>query len=232
MKKHSILTAIVMALSFILLLVMIIQLFPLVRDVIENAEDETSIAEYVDSIGLRGVPALIGLSALQVIIPFVPASAVGVLVGLSYGVYWGPLIFLGGVALGNLFVMVYVRQLQSLIPAKQKQNSTHGKWISKEKLDKIKRPEIVVFFLTVIPFVGSVGPYLFAKTKVSLGKYLIAVLAAYLPSTAVYMLLGDSISRGDYETAIITVLITGVILLPVVLFRKKILAKVMGEDGT
>jgi len=231
MKKHNTFTAILMVLFFCLLLVMVIQLFPLVREVIANTADESSIATYVDSLGWRGVLALVGLAALQVIIPFIPASAVGILAGLSYGIYWGPLIFLGGVVLGNVFVVVYVRQLSNLIPTRKKTSTKQNKLISKEKLEKMKRPEIAVFFLTVIPFVGSVGPYLFAETKVSLGKYLIATIAAYLPATVMYMFLGDSISKGNYGTAIMTALITVVIILPALLFRKKITAKIMGEDS-
>ncbi|MCL2402509.1 MAG: hypothetical protein FWC90_07710, partial [Oscillospiraceae bacterium] len=98
MKKQKILKIIVAVVFLLLLIAMIVQLLPLVREVIENVSDESNIVEYVDSFGWRGVPALIGLSVLQVIIPFIPAPAVGVLAGLSYGVYWGPLIFLGGIA--------------------------------------------------------------------------------------------------------------------------------------
>jgi len=231
MKKHNPFTAVLMAFFFCLLLVMVIQLFPLLREVIADAGDESSIVTYVESIGWRGVLALLGLSALQVIIPFIPATVVGVLAGLSYGIYFGPLIFLSGVALGNVFVMVYVRQLSSLIPARKKPSAKHNKLISKEKLEKIKRPEIAAFFLTVLPFVGSMGPYLFAKTKVSLGKYVIAVLAAYLPSTFVYVFLGDRIASGNYGAAILTAVIAGTVVLPALLFRKRIMNKIMEEDS-
>jgi len=232
MKKHNTLTTIAIVAVFCILIVMVVQLFPLIRDIAENVKDESSIVEYVNSFGWRGVPALIGLSALQVIIPIIPAPAVGVLTGLSYGVYWGPLIFLGGIALGNLFVVTSVRSLNNLIPKKKKDDTRPSKFLSKEKLAKIKRPEIVAFFLVLIPFASSVGPYLFAETKISLWKYLIAVILGSIPSTIVYVFLGDRISGGNYTSAIIIAAVVIVILACVLLFRKKILAKIMNESDT
>jgi len=227
MKKHTILAAIVMAVFLCLLLVMVVQLLPLIRELATNAGDEASIAAYVDSVGWRGILALIGLSALQVIIPIIPAPAVGVLAGLSYGIYWGPLIFLGGIALGNLFVVVSVRQMQGLLTQKKARSSTHK---MKEQLGRIKRPEIAAFFFVLLPWVSSVGPYLFAETKVSLWKYIIAVIAGSIPSTMIYVFLGERISSGNYTTAIITAALAVVVVLFILLFRKKIMAKIMGED--
>jgi len=229
MKKPNIITVLSMAALLCLLIVMIVQLLPLLRDVISNSEDEASIVAYVNSIGWRGVPALIGLSALQAIIIIVPAPAVGVLTGLSYGIYWGPIIFLSGVALGNLFVVVTVRQLHSLIPSRAKQTAKHKKLLSKEQLEKIKRPELVAFLLAMIPWLSSAGPYLFAETRVSLGKYIIAVVAGNIPSTLLYVFLGDRISRGNYTAAIIIAAIVVIAAAFILVFRKKIMEKIMVE---
>ncbi|MCL2408600.1 MAG: VTT domain-containing protein [Oscillospiraceae bacterium] len=230
MKKRNILSILIIAAFLCLLLLMVVQLLPLIRDIVTNVGDESNIVAYVDSVGWRGVPALIGLSTLQVIIPIIPAPVVGVVSGLSYGIYWGSLIFLSGIALGNIFVVVSVRQLHSLIPAKRKQDPKRKKLLSKEKLDKVKRPEIAAFFLVLLPWVSSVGPYLFAQTNVSLGKYIIAVIAGSIPSTIIYVFLGDHISRGNYTTAIITAAVAVVVILFILLFRKKIIDKIMGES--
>jgi len=232
MKKRDILSIIFVAVFIGLLIVMVVQLFPLIRDIVESHGDESSIMEYVTSIGWRGVPALIGLSALQVIIPIIPAPAVGVLSGLSYGIYWGPLIFLAGIALGNLFVVVFVRRLHSLIPSKIKRGSKHKKILSKERIEKIKKPEIAAFFFVLLPWVSSVGPYLFAETKVSLGKYIIAVILGSIPSTIIYVFLGDRIYRGNYTAAIILAAIAVVAVVFILLFRKKIVDKIMDESNT
>ena len=231
MKKHNVFTAIIMAAFLCLLLVMVVQLFPLVKEVVSHVDDESSIVAYVASFGWRGVPALIGLAALQVMIPIIPAPAVGVLTGLSYGVYWGPLIFLSGIALGNLFVLISLRQLRGLIVLKRKRNTRHTKFHSKEHLEKIKKPEIVAFFLSLIPFLSGAGPYLFAETRVSPGKYIIAVIAGNIPAAFIYVFLGNHIARGNYTAAIITAALMLVAALFILLFRKKIMGKIMSEGS-
>jgi len=231
MKKTNIINMILVILFLCILIAMIVQLLPLIRQVIENRHDESSVATYISSIGWRGIPAIISLAALQVVIPVIPAAAVGVLAGLSYGIYWAPLMLLGGIALGNLFVVFSVRQLDSFISKRVKHNPKHKSLLSKEKLEKIKKPEIVAFFLFLIPFLSGVGPYLFAETKVSLWKYTVAAVAGSLPFTIVYVFLGNVISQGSYTTAIITGAIVVVAVVFVLIFKKKIMDKIMDGCG-
>jgi len=230
MKKSTI-DIIVMVLFVCVLLGMIIQLFPLLEDVIENRHDESSVASYVDALGWRGPVSLVGLTALQVVLPIIPAAATGVLTGLSYGVLWGPLIFLGGIAIGNIFVIFVVRRIDNIFAKRIKHNPTHKSLLSKEKLDRIKRPEIVAFFLFMIPFISGAGPYLFAETKIKLWKYIIAVLAGSLPTTILYVFLGDQISQGSYTSAIVMGSIVVVALVVILVFRKKIITMIMDGSG-
>ena len=224
-----------MAIFLCLLLIMIVQLFPLIDDIVTGKESESDIVTQVQLFGWRGVPALIGISALQVIIPIIPAAVTGVIAGLSYGIYWGSLIYLSGIAIGNLFIVVSIRQLRNLITLKTKHNSeqisNHKKTLSVEQLNKLKRPEIVVFFLFMIPLLSGVGPYLFARTNIPLGKYLIAVIAGSIPFTIVYVFLGDHISRGNHTMAIAMAVILTIILLIILLFRKRIMEKIMSESN-
>lgn len=235
MKTYNKLTLILMAIFSCLLIVMIVQLFPMLEDIVTGHGDESSIVSYIQSFGWRGVPALIGLSALQVIIPFIPVPVVGVLTGLSYGVYWGPIILLTGIAIGNLFVVVSIRQLSGLWSSKAKHSpkggSEHKKLLSTERLDTLKRPEIFVFLLYLIPFLSGVGPYLFAKTHIPLGKYVIAVIAANIPSAIMYAFLGDHISRGNYTIAIVLAVILVIAVLIMLPFRKKIMDKIMSTSS-
>ncbi|MCL2546864.1 MAG: VTT domain-containing protein [Oscillospiraceae bacterium] len=224
MKMHKALIAVAMVVFFCLLLAMVVQLFPLIRGIITHTDDETTLVTTVQSFGWRGVPALIGLAALQVIVPIIPAPAVGVLTGLSYGIFFGPFIFLAGVALGNMFVVVSVRQFDGLIKAKK---------TPKNKLKKshrtIKRPEFAAFLLTLLPWVSSVGPYLFAETKIILWKYIIAVVAGSVPSAVFYVFLGDRISQGSYTTAIVMGAVVAVALAVALIFRKRLMAALMEE---
>jgi uncharacterized membrane protein YdjX (TVP38/TMEM64 family) len=225
MKKHNTL-AIVIEVTFIgLLIAMIVQMFPIIIDLFTDKGDETSIAEAVGALGWRGIPALIGLSALQVIIPFIPIAAVGVLAGLSYGVIWGPIIFLVGIVVGNIFVMFSMRQLSGLFKPKAK----HGSILSKESIERIKRPEILIFFMFLLPFPSGVIPYLFSQTKISMTKYLLAVVAGSIPASIIYAVLGDHISKGNYTTVIVIVAVLVVVLLIFLPFKNKIMSKLMNQ---
>ena len=47
---------------------------------------------------------------------------------------------------------------------------------SQEQLDKIKRPEIIICLMLMIPFLSSAGPFLYEKTRITLLKYVLAVV--------------------------------------------------------
>jgi len=230
--KNSKPVNIILLVSFICILIaMIVQLFPLLEDVLENRKDESSIVSTVDALGWRGPPAIVGLSALQVIIPIIPAPAIGILSGLTYGVIYGSLINLGGIALGNLFVFFVMHRIDMFFAGRKKKNKEHH-GLSKENLERIKRPEIVAFFFFMIPFISGAGPYLFAETNVKQWKYIIAVIAGSLPTTIIYVFLGERISKGSYTTAIVTAAVFIAAITFILIFKKKILNLVMDSANT
>jgi len=120
MTKRNKINIIILVALLLFLIAMVVQLLPLLEDALENRRDESSIANMVDALGWRGPPALVGLASLQVIFPLVPAVAIGVLTGLSYGVYWGSLIFLGGIAMGNAIVVFAIRRIDTIFTGKIK----------------------------------------------------------------------------------------------------------------
>jgi len=227
MKNKNTINIIIMVVFFCILIAMIIQMLPLLEDVLENARDESSIVGTVNDLGWRGPPALVGLAALQVVIPLVPAAAIGILTGLTYGVIWGSLIFLGGIALGNMFVVFSMRRIEGILTSRIKHKVKHHKLLSKESLERIEKPEFVAFFLFLIPFISGAGPYLFAETKVKMWKYIIAVVAGSIPQTIIYVFLGERISKGNYTSAIITGSIMVVAIVLIFIFRKKIVNMIM-----
>ena len=219
MKK--IVTILAMVFFLGILIFMVIQLYPLVHALIENVADETRTVSQVNALGSRAIGAFIGLSALQVIIPFIPAPAVGILAGLSFGIVRAPFIYLTGIMLGNLFVIFYIRQVEGFLVSRRKEEKPKKENSLGERLKRIKRPEIAAFFLFLLPWVSGVGPYLFARTKVVTWKYLLAVLLGSLPSTIMYIFLGDRISGGHTTTAIITGVIVVLVTVTVLIFRKR-----------
>ena len=210
---------------------MVIQLLPLIKGIIANIGNESNMVEHINAYGLKGIPILIGLQALQIIIAFVPAAAVQILTGLCYGAYWGTLINVTGCVLGNTFVFVTVRQMQNMFGLLIKRDVKHKSFLSKEQLAKIKRPEIIVFLFFLIPGIpNGIVPYVFAETRISLLRYIAAVIAGSIPGAFMCTFLGDRLSRGNFTTATIIAVFVVAILLAVLLFRNKIIAKITPEE--
>ncbi|MCL2391929.1 MAG: VTT domain-containing protein [Oscillospiraceae bacterium] len=226
MKKHLIIQIAIIVAIISLVIVMVVDLFPLVREVIANVDDESAMVDYIAQHGSRGVPILVGMQALLIIVPIFPSAAAQVLAGLCYGAFWGAIISLGGLVLGNLLVFGGMRQLQDLIAPLLKRHKKHKGIISKEQLEKIKRPELVAFSFFLIPFIpGGIIPYVFAETKIPIHKYMLAAVAGNIPSVFLCTFLGDRLSAGNYTTVIIIAAVIVVVLVVVLLFRKKIMAK-------
>ena len=233
MKKQDALRLVFIAASLCLLIVVIVQLFPLIREVITHTDDEREVVAYVQAYGTRrGAAVLVGLAALQYILPVIPAPALGVLIGLSYGAFWGPLIFLAGCALGNLFVFFSARQLSGMTIPHIRRTTKHKTFLPQEQLEKMKRPEIVVFLCLLIPGMPNAAlPYLVAKTRISLAKYMAASLLGGAPSAVIYTLLGKYLSRGNHMAAIAMGAFILVTILILLLFRQKIMDKIIQQGN-
>ena len=91
--------------------------------------------------------------------------------------------------IGNLFVIISVRHFHGLIRLKRKRSSQRKKLLSKERLEKIKKPKIAAF-------------------------------------------LGEHLSRDNHIVAIITAALILILFIFILLFRKKIMGKIMDESDT
>lgn len=215
-----------------IIVVIAVQLIPLIKQVVNSAGDESDMVHYIDSYGLKGIPLLMGLQALQIIVAFIPATAVQILTGLCYGVFFGTLISLAGSVLGNALIVSAIRHMHNLLAPLLKRDSRRKGFLSKESLAKIKRPEVIVFFLFLIPAIpNGIVPYVLAETDIPLGKYLLAVTAGCIPSTFICTLLGERVSKGSFGAVAVIAAVVIVIALTVLLFRKKIMAFITQSGG-
>jgi len=231
MNKRNVLTIIIAAAVLVLIVIMIIQLFPLIREVFKDSSDESKMVKYIDSYGMKGVPVLIGLQALQVIVAVIPSAAIQVLTGICYGAYWGTLVNVAGSILGNILVFTAMRQLSTLLSPFFKHKNKHKKFLSKERLSKMKRPELIAFFFFLIPGIpNGIVPYVFAETDISLPRYLIAVIGGVVPSTFICTFMGDRVSKGSYTSAIIIFAVILVVFIIVMIFKNKIMKKITDSN--
>jgi uncharacterized membrane protein YdjX (TVP38/TMEM64 family) len=228
MKKRDLLTLIVILTSLLLIGIMTLSLIPVLREVITNTTDETVMVQFIESYGFQGVPVLLGLLMLQVIVPFIPSVAIQVLSGLCYGIWKGILINLTGIMFGNLLVFLILRQSQNLLAPFFNRERKHQGFLSAKRLANINNPERIVFFCFLIPgFPNGIAPYVFAGTKVSLKKYLIAALLGSIPSTFFSTFIGERLSHGNHLVALIMTIIIILIVITVLIFKKRIMAALL-----
>ena len=173
------------------------------------------------------------LQALQVITTIFPSAAVQILAGLTYGIFYGMLICLAGYMLGNTMVFVFVRQIDKTFEFTVPKLS---KRVSKPKWDfsfisDSSNAALVAFTLFLMPGIpNGILPYIFAKTKISLPRYLLSILLAGAPSILLCSLVGERIANGDIVTAVLISCIMLLTALFVFVSRNQIIAFLKKHD--
>ena len=215
-----------------LIALLVVHFYPLAKEIIANKGDEALIVDYISSLGMKGALILIGLEVLQLIVAFIPEVLIDIMCGLCYGIWWGTLIGVAGITLGNLIVFIVMRQLKNLLAPIVMKKTKRKEILAPEMLARIKRPEIIVFFCFLMPFIpNGIIPFVFSQTKISLPKYLPATALGLIPSTFICALLGERIAGGDYTAAAVIAVMFLIIALITVIFRKRIMALITKENN-
>jgi len=225
-SKNKITTILALTISLVLISILVVDLMPLLKQVIQSTNNESKMIEYIKSYGAKGVPIIIGLQFLQVLIPFFPASPVQILAGLCYGVWIGTLLCLIGFLSGHLLIFYAARKLgNTILPyLKNKSSSKKTHFLSKFSSKSLEHPENMVFILYLIPFFpNGMLPFVFSQTTISYKKYIVYMAAATVPSTFICALLGSKLASGDYQTALVVACIFIVFLLIMLIFKNKIM---------
>jgi len=226
-NKGSLLSIALLLAVFCLTVALIIELFPLFKDVAANINDEEALTSDIHSYGIKGALIITALQAIQVMTAFFPSAAIQILAGLSYGLFYGMLFCLLGYLLGNTIVFVLVRQVDktfTLTFPKLGRRERKSKWDFSfiKDSDHAAVFAVALFLIPGIP--NGVLPYIFAKTRITLPRYLMSICIAGAPSILICSFVGERIANGDITTAVI---IFGFLLLAalvVILSRNRIIA--------
>jgi len=91
----------------------------------------------------------------------------------------------------------------------------------------MRHPERVAFLRFLVPGVpNGIVPYLFAETRVTLPRYLLAVVAGSTPSAFFCVFVGDRLSQGNYSVAIVLAVVVVIIIAVVLAFQHRIMARI------
>lgn len=237
MRKNKLLAGAIAAAILILLVIMLVDLAPLIKELISNKNGGTQQEiNYIKSYGAKGIPILIILQMLQVFVTILPDTPIQILAGLCYGVWLGTLICFIGFLLGNVSIFIAIRYFKANFihnPEKGKKKKENRALAELGKLKNIKRPEYAAVILYIIPGLPSgLLPYLFAQTSISTLRYFISIAIASVPSIILSTWVGKSIAAGNYTLAVVLFAALTAALIILFLLRKKILARLEASSAS
>jgi uncharacterized membrane protein YdjX (TVP38/TMEM64 family) len=166
---------------------------------------------------------------LQIVTAFLPAPPIQMLAGLTYGMWWGSLICLAGILLGNTLVFTLVRHGGSIIkqyfPRADRQPKE--RFLSPDRINSMRYPGLIVFALYLIPGMpNGLVPYVFARTDMKLMTYLLYVAAGSVPAIVFGTGLGTALSGGNTTIVAVLAVIMVILFAVALVFRKRILARI------
>ena len=181
-----------------------------------------ALQDKLSDLGFRGHFTVVVLSALQVILAFLPAEPVQVMAGISFGFPVGLLCCVIGVFLGNLIVYVLYRVFGDALQAYFIRNLN----IDFEKAatsEKIVLLIFILYFLPAIPY-GMIC-FFAASVGMKYPRYAIVTFLGSLPSICIGVCLGNMAIVRGWLTSLIVFLVLMILLAIVLINQKKLFAK-------
>lgn len=212
----------------LLLCVATVLLIPFAKEMMVE-ESREQLIQWVRSLGVWGVFALLGLQVLQVIVAVIPGEVVEVVAGILYGTVGGYLLCTLGVVLSSSLVFFTVRKLGRGFVADK---------ISEEKLSKFKflqdthKLSMIVFILFLIPGTPKdLLTYVVPLTRMKASAFLLLSTLARIPSILSSTYAGSTINQGKFGVTVAVFAVTGLLGILGILFNDRIVQALHRRHG-
>lgn len=179
------------------------------RPLIRFVRQPEQFRAWVQSHGLLGQAAFLGMTILQIVVAIIPGEPLELGAGYAFGFWRGTFLCELGILLGGLLVFLFVRRFG--VKAVEV-------FFPREKIDKLhflhneKRLEFWVFLLFFIPGTPKdIMTYIVPLTPMKLSTFLLLSTVARLPSVVTSTIGGDALGSGKWLFAIIVFGATAVI---------------------
>lgn len=171
------------------------------RPMIEFVSRPEDFRAWVDSHGLWGNIAFIGMTVFQVVIALVPGEPLEIGAGYAFGAIEGTILCTIGVSIGSLIVFMLVRKFGikfvEIFFSLEKVKSL-------KILKKSKKRDLLMFLLFFLPGTPKdLITYFAGLTDVKTFNFILFVTIARLPSIITSTLGGSALGVEKYKTAII-----------------------------
>lgn len=155
----------------------------------------------IEAFGAWGFLVALGIQILQVIVALIPGEVVEVGCGLAFGTWGGLAVCLLGSAIGSAIVFLLVRKfgvkLVEVFVSREKINNLS--FLNNER--KLKSVIFLVYFIIGTP--KDLLTYFVGLTRIKLSRFLIISTVARIPSVISSILVGDTLSEGNFITSVL-----------------------------
>ena len=161
----------------------------------EDPNNLEAFQNAIDSLGIWGWFALIGIQFVQVVVIVIPSGPIQVLGGALYGPLLAIAAFVIGTVLGCAAIFTLVRRFGHRVVRFFIGERDILKY---EFLKDSKKLNLLVFVLYLIPGTKDVLTYLFALTPIRWTPFILISMAVRIPQTFMLVLAGDFIIHGEW----------------------------------
>lgn len=200
-KKRATTAVILLAVVFLVVIGWVVG-NPLVR----FAENPEKFRAWVDSQGVLGRVAFVGMVIFQVLVALIPGEPLEIAAGYAFGTVEGTLLCLLGATLGGTMVFLLVRKwgvrmLELYFP--------------RERIESLKfmqntpKVRVVAFFLMFLPGTPKdLLSYFMGLTKIRLSEWVVLSTVARIPSIVTSTVGGSALGGKQYTLAVIVFAVT------------------------
>ena len=195
-KKKIYLIAIIVALVFVGVVGYLVG-----KPMIEFVREPERFRAWVDSSGLWGRVAFVGMVVFQLIIAIIPGEPLEMGAGYAFGAVEGTLLCILGCVIGSALVFLFVRRFGvKLVEV----------FFSREKIRSLRflqdswRLNLLTFIVFFIPGTPKdLLSYFIGLTDMKLGTWLLITGVARIPSIVTSTVTGDALGLQNYQFALI-----------------------------
>lgn len=179
------------------------------RPLLQFVSEPEKFRQWVDSHGLLGPLAFLGMMVLQVFVAVIPGEPLEIGAGYAFGAVEGTILCILGAAIGSTLVFLFVRRFG--VKAVEV-------FISREKIQSLRflqnTRRVHLFLLVAFLLPGTpkdVLCYVAGLTTMQLGTFVLISSVCRLPSIVTSTIGGSALGSGQWEIALIVFAITLVI---------------------
>lgn len=176
------------------------------KPLVQFAENPEKFRAWVDSQGVWGRVAFVGMVIFQVLIALIPGEPLEIAAGYAFGTMEGTLLCLLGTTVGGTMVFLLVRKwgvrvLELYFP--------------RERIESLKfmqntpKVRVIAFFLMFLPGTPKdLLSYFMGLTKIRLSEWIVLSAVARIPSIVTSTVGGSALGGKQYTLAIIVFAVT------------------------